>query len=320
MVVKNPLRAAPTAVNKGYLASFEQVLSAIDVQPLARQSDTFLAESLYIPTKRVYGGQFLSQSLIAAARTTSEYRLPSSLHAYFLKGGVIEEELRFEVQRLRDGVTFSHREVSVYQDSQGQKPLFKAMVSFHEEEVSSVDFSAAKMPQTPAPKEVRIIGEAFQRYTKTSEWARYFASNMPFEIRPISPSLFLGEDPAGEHAQELAWVRIRPEDVAFLEEFSARAGLNEQLVQRALLAFLSDQFAFSPALRKGGLSWLIKGAQYVSLDHAQYFHRDFDLRSWHLVSGDSPAAANARGLGVAHVFTQEGETVSTFTQEGLIRV
>jgi acyl-CoA thioesterase-2 len=302
------------------MASLEQVLNAFDLEQATGDDDTFTADSLYIPTKRVFGGQFLAQSVVAAAKTTSEYRLPSSLHAYFLKPGLLDETLSYEVGRLQDGVTFSHREVSAYQTHSNGRPVFKAMVSFHERESSPVDFSAAKMPPTPDPKEVATFTQTFEKYSKTSEWARYFASSMPFEVRQISPSLFLGEDPAGENARELAWVRVRPEDARLLQTIPKASGLNEQLLGRALLTFVSDQFAFSPALRKGGLSWLAKGSKYVSLDHAQYFHRDVDLTRWNLIAGDSPAAANSRGLGVTHVFTEDGETVSTFTQEGLIRV
>jgi acyl-CoA thioesterase-2 len=146
---------------------------------------------------------------------------------------------------------------------------------------------------------------------------------MPLEIRQVSPSLFLGKDK--DQGQELVWMRIRPDDAELLEQFYASNkrwsnSTQQQMVQRALLAFACDQYAFSPALRKGGLSWLIRGCNYASLDHTMYWHRDVDLTQWHLFAGHSPAAASARGLGVNYVFDQQGNVVSTFLQEGMIRV
>lgn len=304
------------------MASLAKVLKVLDVEIAknTNQSDFFQADSVYIPTGHTYGGQFLGQSVISAAKTTSEFRQPSSIHAYFMEGGQLSEKLDYRVDRLRDGVKFSHREVTAFQGDR-VKPIFKSMISFHEEEDSEIDFTSGNIPDVPKPDKVPDISEVFAPFDGKNEWSTYFVNEMPLEIRQISPSLFMGSDKRGIDAQELVWTRIRPSDIAVWEEFcSDKSDHQIQLFQRALLVFISDQFAFSPALRKAGLSWLNKDAQYVSLDHAQYFHRDVDLTKWNLYVGDSPAGANARGLGVTVIFNEDGDIVSTVAQEGSIRV
>jgi acyl-CoA thioesterase-2 len=296
------------------MSKLSEVLDVLDVQSTSTDKvDSFTGQNIYIPTNRTYGGQLLGQAIVAASRTTSEYRLPNSVHSYFLKPGKLDQPISYQVERLHDGVTFSHRQIRAYQA--GERPIFQATVSFHEFEESAVDFSTEFPTNLPKPPEVRSFEQVFEKVKHANIWTQYFSKQMPFEIRQISSNLFLGADKEEESLAELVWLRIRPEDVGQLGD-----RLTSQVTRRALLAFASDQFAFSPALRAGHLNWLTKGAQYVSLDHTQYFHRDIDLTKWHLFVGTSPAGANARGVGITNVFNSDCDVVSTIVQEGLIRV
>jgi acyl-CoA thioesterase-2 len=333
------------------LARLSDVLRILDLtsrEADGAESDTFQGNNVYIPTGRTYGGQLVAQAIIAASRTTSEYRLPNSLHAYFMMPGDLNQELTFAVERLRDGAAYSTREVSAF-NARGDRAIFKALVSFHEGENSDVDFSAARMPDVKDPHKFKTLEEVFTQYVevdgKKNEWARYFTQEMPFEVRQVSSSLFLGSDERakkGDFVQDLAWIKIRDSETSLIDEFcdnltsfaSNRQQLStgthddlnyfrahyRQLIMRALLAFASDQFALSPALRQGGVSWLNKKANYASLDHSIWFHNDVDLTKWHLFAGSSPAASSARGLGISNVFSSERKVVASFAQEGMIRV
>ncbi|MDR1861721.1 MAG: thioesterase family protein [Candidatus Ancillula sp.] len=300
------------------MPSLAQVLKVLDLEQ--NGADKFTGGNISIPTGAVYGGQFLAQSIIAASRTTSEYRFPNSMHAYFIKSGDLKKEICYTVDRLRDGVKFSHRELSASQKVDNREVLaFRSLLNFHEKEDSALDFSA-EIPDVPLPEEVQKLSDRFLERGVKGEWGNYFINEAPFEVRQISPSLFLTQDDTPDRI-EAAWFRINPEDVEMFKKMTAEQfGNNSETLNRALLAFISDQFAFSPAIRKSNLNWMTHGASYVSLDHSQHFHRAVDLSKWHLIYGTSPAGANARGIGVSNIFSIAGDCVSTVVQEGSIRV
>ncbi|MDR1448525.1 MAG: thioesterase family protein [Candidatus Ancillula sp.] len=285
-------------------------------------SDTFLAEkNLNIPTNRTYGGQLLAQSMVAASLTTSGYRLPNSLHAYFILPGALDKQILYHVERLRDGAAYSHREVTATQtDASGKRRnIFKSQLSFHEPEKLNIAFAAPEFPQVPAPESTTSFEDMFKADIGKDAWTEYFRFQMPFEIRQISQNLFFGRDQKaldGIRSPELVWFRVRPEEAHLLAE---NMHLKRQLLQRVLLTFFCDQFAFAPALRQSTLSWTIPGAAYASLDHAMWFHEDIDLLDWNLLYGTSPNAADARGLGVSYIFNQKHKVVATVAQEGMLR-
>ncbi|MDR2082532.1 MAG: thioesterase family protein [Candidatus Ancillula trichonymphae] len=306
-----------------------EVLNALDLQKVdeshtsAAFLDTFLAESsLDIPAKRTYGGQLLAQSLTAASLTTSEYRLPNSLHAYFILPGALDKQILYTVERLRDGAAYSHREVSVTQvDSANRTRIIsKTLVSFHEPEELDINFCAPAFPTAPRPEAVPTFEEVFRGSATKSAWAKYFSSQMPFEIRQASRSLFAGRDSkalAGKRSPELVWFRVREKEAHLLDK---NTHLKRQLLQRILLAFFCDQFAFAPALRQSTLSWTIPGSAYASLDHGMWFHEDINLLDWNLFYGTSPNAADARGLGISYIFNSAHKVVTTVVQEGMLRL
>src|SRR4029453_11676526 len=89
--------------------------------------DIFLGPSQKQPRQRVFGGQVLAQSLMAAIRTVDEDRAVHSMHGYFLRPGDANMPITFGVQRLRDGRSFSARRVHAYQEG---VPILSMIASF----------------------------------------------------------------------------------------------------------------------------------------------------------------------------------------------
>ncbi|MDR0950972.1 MAG: thioesterase family protein [Candidatus Ancillula sp.] len=316
---------------------FKKLLNSLSLKRFdSKESEIFEGGNLFIPTGATYGGLMLAQSIMAAGLTTSEYRLPNSMHAYYILPGDLSRSTFYEVQRLRDGAAYSHREVTAFQ-TDSSKPIFKNLISFHEGEDTGVEFQTLKMPEAGDPEKLKSMEEIWtpiaEKAKEKNPWANYYSENLPFEQKPFSKSLFFGADPEADLSGknklfDSCWVRIKPEDVSFYSEYTKlfdkekdkKGAVKIQLLNRALLAFASDQFGFAPAMRQGGLSWLVPNSQYASLDHAMWFYDDnIDLAKWHLFTGISPQSGHGRGLGSSAIFNQEGKLVATYIQEGLLR-
>ena len=168
-------------------------------------------ESMYFPTGRVYGGQVIAQSLMAAAKTVSPSRLPHSVHGYFVAPGDIRQDLLFDVEKLRDGRSFSARRVNV---TQADGSILTAIASFQEEGQSGVEF-ADPMPQdVPDPESLRSAKQLMEPYSDKSPFAKFYAQQSPFDIRHITPTVMLKPDKASAEAdcgQPMVWRRGRGE-------------------------------------------------------------------------------------------------------------
>ncbi len=275
------------------------VLRTLQLEELP--GDSFQAISLP-QMHRVYGGQVLAQSLLAAAATVSDpSRLPHSLHAYFLRGGNPEEPFELKVTRMLDGRSFSNRHVAAFQAG---RELLSLNTSF---EIPShgpeYDVTA---PSVVGPEKVKSAIEIFR--TATHPVAKYLGKTAAFDLRHIQGSLYTGDDPQKRDRQQL-WMRPR----------SAIPADTSQVVQRALLAYVIDQVMLEPALRATGLSWITEGMSLASLDHAMWFHSDVDINDWLLVDGRADAVGGARAKARARVFNSAGQLVASASQEGMVR-
>ncbi|QGH70128.1 acyl-CoA thioesterase II [Pseudactinotalea sp. HY158] len=276
----------------------EAVLAALDLERLG--ADEFRGATLPQLNGRVYGGQVLAQSLIAAEQTVPAGRLAHSLHGYFLRPGDLDEPVTFTVERMRDGRSFSARRTHAVQFG---KPILSMIASFQEDQPGLVH--AEPMPVVPGPDELPSSVDLFSAIDHPA--ARFFYRNGAFDMRHVQPQLFTGPDPERSTTQQL-WLRARS---------PVRA---DQGRQRALLAYACDQVMLEPIMRAHGLSWLTRGASVASLDHAMWWHRDVDLSEWLLFSQSTPSAQGGRGLGAATVYSRDGRLVATMAQEGMIRV
>ena len=265
-------------------------------------------ESLYFPTGRVYGGQVIAQSLMAAAKTVPEGRLPHSIHGYFIAPGDIRQDLLFDVETLRDGRSFSARRVNV---TQAEGAMLTAIASFQQAGQAGVEFSDAMPSDVPDPESLTSAKELMAPYADRSPFAQYYAQRSPFDIRHVTRTIMLGPDgesAAADSGRQMVWMRAEGEvDVP-------------QTMHRAMLALECDQVMLEPVLRRAGLSIATPGISFASIDHSMWWYRDVDVTQWHLYVQDTPTAAHGRGLGTAKVYAQDGTLVAAMAQEAMIRV
>ncbi len=302
-----PTTGGPTAERGTPPAEPTEALSAVlAVLDLERTGeDSFTGHSLPQLNGRVYGGQVLAQSLVAAGRTVADAglkapRLPHSVHGYFLRPGNLDKPITFEVERLRDGRSFSARRTHALQDG---TPILSMITSFQAAQ-PGLDH-AETPPDVPAPEDLPSAVDLFTGLDDPA--ARFLARTGAFDVRHVAGHLYLGPTRDASESQAL-WIRARgPVE-------------GDQLLQRAALAYSCDQVMLEPVLRRHRLSWLTPGLSVASLDHAMWWHRDVQVDDWLLYVQGSPSAQGGRGLGLARVFTRSGELAATIAQEGMVRV
>lgn len=274
-------------------------MAALDLRQSG--STTFEGDSLPMPGGRVFGGQVLGQALVAAGRTVAAERHAHSLHGYFLRAGDASQPIRFEVEVLRDGGSFSARRTHAFQ---GDKPLLSMIASF--QEVQQGPEHQVTMPEVPPPDEVPSGLDVLSPYAGHPT-ADFWIQQAPFDVRHVEGSLFLGPDPT-PRAYQSAWLRVREPIVA------------DELTHRALLAFGCDQVMLEPLLRRHGASWASRDMAFASLDHAMWWHRPARADEWLLFVQDAPTAQGGRGLTGTWIFSEDGSLVASASQEGMLRL
>jgi len=284
------------------------VSELIDLLSLERLEDNlFRGQSRDIGTKYVFGGQVLGQALSAAQATLDESvgepRAAHSLHAYFLRAGDIEHPIVYNVDRTRDGGSFSVRRVTAIQHG---KPIFFCAASFQQHE-PGVEHQMS-MPEVPRPEDLApapaIPPEVLEKLPNKVQ--RWLSRMGPFEFRHIYPRDEL--NPTKRPPYQQVWFRL-----------SEKVGDAPEL-HRALLAYASDFHLLGTATFPHGISYYQPGVAMASLDHALWFHRPFRADDWLLYSIDSPTAQNARGLARGLIYDRAGRLVASTVQEGMIRV
>jgi acyl-CoA thioesterase-2 len=251
----------------------------------------FTPPGAFVP-RAVYGGQLVAQAMLAAGRTVEDKRC-HSLHAYFLRAGDPAQPIAYEVERMRDGRSFATRRVTA---RQGGEQILSLSASFKVPEAGPVH--QGRMPDVPGPDHPSLR-------SGNAAWETEVFDGMPMEFRRIVPSE-LPPKPGCPAVQQL-WFRA----VAPYTDTPA--------MQQAVLAYISDMALLSTTMLPHGLAWTGQRVASSSLDHALWLHRPSDLRQWHVHDQHSPAASDARGLGLGSIWSAEGELVATAVQEGLIR-
>src|SRR4249919_452304 len=283
------------------------VSELIELLSLERLEDNlFRGQSRDIGTKYVFGGQVLGQALSAAQATLDnldDARAAHSLHAYFLKAGDIEHPIVYQVDRTRDGGSFSVRRVTAIQHGQ---PIFFLAASFQREEAGGEH--QLSMPEVPKPEDIEptpaLPPEVFAKLP--SKVQRWLSRMGPFEFRHVYPRDEL--NPPKRPPYQQVWFKL-----------GERVGDAPEL-HRALLAYASDFHLLGTATFPHGVSYYQPNVQMASLDHALWFHRPFRADDWLLYSIDSPSAQGGRGLARGLIYDRHGKLVASTAQEGLIRV
>ncbi len=280
--------------------TISEILDLIRLEQL--EDNLFRGTSRDIGTNRVFGGQVLAQALIAASRTVED-RLVHSLHAYFLRAGDHEAPIVYNVDRSRDGRSFTARRVVAIQHG---RPIFTLAASFQlEQEGVEHQF---EMPGVADPDNTGASPDIPQELLDKApqKLRRWFTRFGPFEFLPlIDQNPF---DPVPKPPFKRFWFRLKGE----MDE--------NQAMHRALLAYASDFHLIGTATLPHGMSFIKGNVFMASLDHAMWFHRPVCVNDWLLCDCDSPSASGRRGLARGMIFDRAGNLVASVAQEGMIRV
>lgn len=277
-----------------------ELLSILDLEPL--EVNLFRGRSPQVGWQRVFGGQVIGQALVAACRTV-ENRLAHSMHAYFLLPGDPKVPIVYDVERIRDGKSFTTRRVKAIQHGH---PIFSMSVSFHNDE-SGFEHQA-KIPDVPGPEELPSEADVRARILPTmpDPVRRYYERERPIELRPVEYARYLGKK--YEDGKFNVWIRTTgklPDDPA---------------IHQCVLAYASDMTLLDTALVPHGRTLFEKDFMAASLDHALWLHRPFRADDWLLYAQDSPNLHGARGFSRGLIFKRDGTLVASVAQEGLVRL
>jgi acyl-CoA thioesterase-2 len=288
------------AAEQGARKSLAELLSLLDLERL--EENIFRGVSPKDRWQRVFGGQVLGQALVAASRTV-EGRICHSLHAYFLRPGDPRVPIVYEVDRSRDGLSFTARRVVAIQHG---KPIFTMSASFQSLEEGLEHQSA--MPDVPDPDSLK----------SEREWRSEILEQIPEHVRPWflrpRPIEFRPVDPLNRFTE----LKHKPRQTLW---FRAVAPLpDETALHQCVLAYASDMTLLDTSLLPHGLTLYTGTLQTASLDHAMWFHRPFRADEWLLYVQDSPSASGARGFNRGAIFRRDGVLAASVAQEGLIRV
>lgn len=279
------------------------LLSALDLTNTgARTSeDIFTGGSEWMPMGRVFGGQVLAQSAIAASRTVDEERHIHSLHGYFLRPGDINQSITFSVDRIHDGRSFSTRRTQAYQNG---LPILSMIASFQDEDPGlehQIDMPAG----IPDPESIPSDSELLN--TIDHPIAQYWATGRAFDMRHVGEPVYFGT------------VKDRVPHQAIWMKANERLP-DDEVLHRAALAYASDYSLLEPILRRHNAAWATPGMKVASLDHAMWWHRSGRVDEWMLYVQESPNAIGGRGLAMGRIYSREGVLLASVAQEGMIRV
>jgi acyl-CoA thioesterase-2 len=277
----------------------DHLVALLDLERI--EDDIFRGMSPPDPSARVFGGQVAGQALVAAGRTVPVERRVHSLHAYFIRAGDPRVPIVYEVDRIRDGQSFTTRRVVAIQRG---KAIFALSASFQLSEQGLEH--ADEMPQVPPPEELE----------DWAAWARRSADSQspmtriprPFDLRYITSPVWAGaREDAKPGTHDQVWMRtdgVLPDDA---------------LVHVCVLAYASDLTLLGSVVAPHGHA-LGRGVMAASLDHAMWFHQPFRADDWMLCHCTSPSATGGRGLATGQFFSRDGRLIASAVQEGVVRV
>lgn len=281
------------------MSAVTDLLSILDLERL--EINLFRGVSPQVGMRRVFGGQVIGQALVAATRTVENVQ-PHSLHAYFLLGGDPSIPIIYDVDRIRDGKSFTTRRVVAIQKGAA---IFSMSVSFHNDEDGLSH--QMPMPKVPHPDELPNDAEIRAKVLpQLPEPVRnYYSRVRPIELKPVDFGRYAGKPQPDDRFN--IWMRTTsplPDDPA---------------IHRCALAYASDMTILDTALLPHGRSIFDRDIMGASLDHALWFHRPFRADQWLLYTQDSPNSHGARGFGRGLIYAADGTLVASVAQEGLMR-
>ena len=292
--------------------ALDALVDLLDLEPI--EVNLFRGLSPNDDRQRVFGGQVAGQALVAAGRTVGPDRSVHSLHAYFLRPGDPSVPIVYEVDRIRDGRSFTTRRVVAIQHGHA---IFNLSASFHVEEVGPEH--QRPMPEVPDPESLPTFEERMAPHRH--ELGAWYERPRPIDIRHVGGNPLArralaagaadtGSEPGkdGEVPTDQVWLRA-----------DGTLG-DDPLLHACVVAYASDLTLLDTTLAAHGLSiWSAPGVMLASLDHGMWFHRPFRADEWLLYDQDSPVACGARGFARGSIYTRSGRLAVSVVQEGLVR-
>ena len=282
------------------MKNIQELLDLLQLEAI--EENIFRGQSRSVGSRRVFGGQVLAQALQAAIHTVPDDRFVHSLHAYFILAGDIELPIVFEVDRIRDGGSFTTRRVKAIQRGHA---IFNMSASFQKKE-EGFDHQIS-MPNVAPPEALiswdKLVEEFGDKLPVNIR--RFLEIDHPIEFRPVERihPMMAGKRQPLRHV----WMR------------SKGPMPDEPTAHQAVLAYASDYNLLTTALLPHGEQAAFGNVLLASLDHAMWYHRDFRMDDWLLYAIDSPSASGARGFTRGSIFSQDGSLVASVVQEGLLR-
>lgn len=290
---------APDDLGADPVGDMLAVLDLTDTGARTRE-DIFTAPNQWMAHGRVFGGQVLAQSVIAASRTVPADRALHSVHGYFLRPGAIEIPITLSVDRIHDGRSFATRRTQAYQDG---LPIFSMISSFQDDD-PGLEHQASFPAGLPDPETLPSADELLGHLPRTLT-ALWTAG--AFDIRYAGSPIYLEAD-AQRVAHQAVWMRTR------------RALPDDPVLQRAVFAYASDFTILESNLRRHGIAWATRGLKMASLDHAMWWHRPGRADEWWCYVQEAPNAIGGRGLSMGRIYSRDGVLIASVAQEGMIRI
>ena len=282
--------------------AMQELLAILDLERL--EHNLYRGRSPQVGWQRVFGGQVISQALVAAQRTVDGKRFVHSLHCYFMRPGDPSTPIIYEVDRLRDGGSFTTRRVTAIQHGHA---IFSLESSFQVEE-TGMEHQMPIPLDVPAPETLRSQFELLEEtgHVVPDNVRKFWARERPLEIKPANVEHYTSRDKLPP--RQNVWVRMMG------------AAPDDRNLQSALLAYLSDMTLLDTSTFAHGRIGFDPEIQMASLDHAMWFHRPHRLDDWLLYTQDSPNAIGSRGFSRGMLYSRDGTLIASTAQEGLVRL
>ncbi|RUU27458.1 acyl-CoA thioesterase II [Mesorhizobium sp. M6A.T.Ce.TU.002.03.1.1] len=283
-------------------AAMDELLSILDLEQL--EHNLYRGRSPKLDWQRIFGGQTIAQALVAAQRTVEPERHVHSLHGYFMRPGDTKVPIIYQVDRIRDGGSFTTRRVVAVQHGQA---IFSLEASFQQDEVG-LEHQVAMPQDVPAPDTLLSQRELIGKFGEAvpDGIRRYWERDRPIEMKPVMLEHYTSREKL-EPKQNI-WIRTTGPVPA------------DRATQAAVLAYLSDMTLLDTSTFAHGRAIFDSDIQAASLDHAMWFHRSHPLDDWMLYTQDSPSTQGSRGFTRGSLFARDGTLIASVAQEGLIRL
>lgn len=282
-------------------AAMDELLDILDLEKL--EHNLYRGRSPQVEWQRVFGGQTIAQALVAAQRTVEPDRHVHSLHGYFMRPGDIKVPIIYEVDRIRDGGSFTTRRVLAIQHGQA---IFSLEASFQVDE-KGLEHQFTLPDDVPPPEGLQTQRQLLEKAEHVpAAIRRFWARERPLELRPVNLEHYESRDKLPP--RQNVWIRL------------AGPVPDDRALQSVLLAYLSDMTLLDTSTFAHGRALFDPDIQAASLDHSMWFHRPHPLDGWLLYVQDSPSSSGSRGFSRGTLYARDGTLISSVAQEGLIRL